>query len=93
MHWLKPWLGDSFRQRWVVIDGGYAKKPFLRQALQDGWVVVGRLGKDAALWSPPLPKPRGQPGPAATYGKQRLSLAKRAGHAGGWQQVECVQYG
>jgi hypothetical protein len=93
LHWLKPWLGDSFRQRWVVIDGGYAKKPFLRQALQDGWVVVGRLRKDAALWSPPLPKRRGQPGPAATYGKQRLSLAKRAGQARGWQQVECVQYG
>ncbi len=28
-----------------------------------------------------------------TYGKRRISLAKRAGQARGWQQVECVQYG
>jgi hypothetical protein len=69
------------------------KRPFLRPARKDGWVVVGRLRKDAALFSLPLPKPPSQPGPQATYGKERLSLAKRAGHQGGWQQVECVQYG
>ena len=28
-----------------------------------------------------------------TYGKQRIDLAKRAGQARGWQQVECAQYG
>jgi hypothetical protein len=56
-------------------------------------VVVGRLRKDAALYSLPEPKPRGQRGPQATYGKERLSLAKRAGHSQGWEQIECVQYG
>jgi hypothetical protein len=76
-----------------VVDGGYAKRPFLRAARRDGWVVVGRLRQDAALFSLPLPKPASQPGPPATYGKQRLSLAKRAGQQRGWQQVECVQYG
>lgn len=45
------------------------------------------------MWSLPAPKPAGRRGPQATYGKQRLSLAKRAGHQQGWQQVECVQYG
>jgi hypothetical protein len=93
LRWLLPWIDSSFEERWVVIDGGYAKKPFLRVALEDDWVVVGRLRKDAALWSVPGPKPAGQPGPQATYGKQRLSLAKRAGHQQGWQQVACVQYG
>ena len=28
-----------------------------------------------------------------TYGKGRISRAKRAGQARGWQQVQCVQYG
>jgi hypothetical protein len=90
---LKPWVEGHFKERWAVIDGGYAKKSFLRPAQKDGWVVVGRLRKDAALRSVPGPKPRGRRGPAPTYGKERLSLAKRAGHPGGWQQVECVQYG
>jgi hypothetical protein len=93
LRWLKPRVDHRFKERWAVIDGGYAKKPFLRPAQEDGWVVVGRLRKDAALWSLPGPKPRGQRGPAPTYGKERISLAKRAGHRSGWQQVECVQYG
>jgi len=93
LRWLTPWVESHYEERWAVVDGGYAKKPFLRAAHQDGWVVVGRLRKDAALWSLPEPKKPGQPGPAATYGKKRLSLAKRAGHQGGWQQVECMQYG
>jgi hypothetical protein len=91
--WILPWVKERFEERWVVIDGGYAKRPFLRPAAQDGWVVVGRLRKDAALYSLPLPKPPHQRGPQATYGKQRFSLAKRAGQTRGWQAVECEQYG
>jgi hypothetical protein len=91
--WLKPWATNAFDEWWVVVDGGYAKKPFLRPARQHGFVVVGRLRKDAALWSVPEPTRRpGQRGPLPTYGKQRLHLAKRAGQDRGWQQVECVQY-
>jgi hypothetical protein len=81
-------------QLWVTVDGGYAKKPFLRPARQEGFTVVSRLRKDAALWSVPSTVRRpGQRGPLPTYGKQRIDLAKRAGHPQGWQQVECVQYG
>jgi hypothetical protein len=93
LQWLNPWVERSFEERWVVVDGGYAKKPFVRPALLAGWVVVGRLRKDASLWSLPGPKQPGRRGPAPTYGKEKLSLAKRAGHAGGWQQIECLQYG
>jgi hypothetical protein len=90
---LPPWVATEFEQRWVVVDGGYAKKPFLGRARQAGFTVIGRLRKDAALWSlPPTSRPPGQPGPQPTYGKQRLELVKRAGQQRGWQQVECVQY-
>jgi DDE superfamily endonuclease len=93
--WLRNWVGDRFAERWVVVDGAYAKRPFLRPAREQGFTVVSRLRKDAALWS--LPKPvapaeRG-PGRPPTYGKRRISLAKRAGQQRGWQQVECRQYG
>jgi DDE superfamily endonuclease len=93
LRWLQPWVEGSYAERWAVVDGGYAKRPFLRPARQGGWVVVGRLRKDAALWSVPGPKPPGRRGPAPTYGKERLSLAKRAGQPGGWQQLPCLQYG
>jgi hypothetical protein len=94
LRWLQPWAEQQADQRWVAVDGGYAKKPFLQAARQEGYTVVSRLRKDAALWSVPSPLRRdGQRGPLPTYGKQRLSLAKRAGHPQGWQQVECVQYG
>jgi hypothetical protein len=93
LRWLKSWVEGRFEERWVLVDGGYSNKPFLSPAQSEGWVVVGRLRKDAALWSLPNPKQQGQRGPAPTYGKERLSLAKRAGHKSGWEQVECVQYG
>jgi hypothetical protein len=35
------------------------------------------------------PRPRGRP---RKYGKNRISLAKRAGHRRGWQTIECVLY-
>jgi DDE superfamily endonuclease len=92
LHWLLPWVKHRFRELWVVVDGGYAKKPFLKPAAEDGYTVVGRLRKDAALFSLPLPKPASRRGPQATYGKDRLSLAKRAGQTRGWQEVKCVQY-
>jgi hypothetical protein len=94
LRWLKPWVDPHFEECWVVVDGGYAKKPFLQPAQQEGFTVVGRLRKDAALWSlPPTKRRPGQRGPLPTYGKQRFDLAKRAGQTQGWEQVECVQYG
>jgi hypothetical protein len=93
--WVKTWIGHRYRELWVMADGAYAKRPFLRPARQLGFTVVSRLRKDAALWSVPkavAPDQRG-PGRPPTYGKQRISLAKRAGHKGGWQEVSCVQYG
>lgn len=91
--WLQPWAEHRFDERWVVVDGGYAKKPFLRAARAGGWVVVGRLRKDAALFSVPQPPRQGQRGRPRIYGTERLSLAKRAGQKRGWQTVTCMQYG
>jgi hypothetical protein len=96
LDWAESWVGHRFEQRWVVADGGYAKRPFLKGASKHGFVVVSRLRKDAALWSLPEPAKPGEKrgrGRPRVYGKQRISLAKRAGQTRGWQQVECEQYG
>ena len=93
LEWARPWVASDTEQLWVVADGGYAKRPFLGGASRAGFTVVSRLRKDAALYSLPEPKPAGRRGPQATYGKERVSLAKRAGQTRAWQQVECVQYG
>jgi len=96
VEWAADWLRFLDKALWVVADGAFAKRPFLRRALAAGVVVVSRLRKDAALRSVPVPPRPGQPkkrGRKRKYGKQAISLAKRAGHQQGWQTVECVQYG
>jgi hypothetical protein len=94
VRWLLVWLGATGKALWVVVDGAYAKRPFLKPVLALGLVVFSRLRKDARLWSlPPAKRRRGQRGPLPTYGKEKIDLAKRAGQRRGWRQVECVQYG
>jgi hypothetical protein len=81
---------------WVVTDGAYAKRPFLRPAQQAGVVVVSRLRKDAALFDLPKAPRTGQGrgrGRPRKYGAKRISLAKRAGQSGGWQTGEFQLYG
>jgi hypothetical protein len=94
--WIVPLLKQAEKTVWVVVDGGYTKRPFLRRALKQGVTLVGRLRKDAALRDlPPKLKPghrrgRGRP---RQYGKNKFSLAKRAGQTRGWQSVTCTLYG
>ena len=91
--WLDCWASDRFEQRWAVVDGGYAKKPFLRPVQKRGWVVVSRLRKDAHLCElPPRQRQRGQRGPMPTYGKGRIYLEQMAADPLGWQHVVCRQY-
>jgi hypothetical protein len=89
------WLGSHLPERgeppWVAVDGGYAKREFLKPAKKAGFVVVARLRKDAALYDLPPALPPGRKrgrGRPPVYGKNRLSLAKRAGQQRGWQTVE-----
>ena len=81
---------------WVVADGAYTKRPFVRAVMGLNVTLVGRLRKDSALRDLPprkkaaAKKGRGRP---RKYGQNRISLAKRAAHPRGWQDVTCVVYG
>jgi len=88
--WAAKVLPESC-PRWIAVDGAYAKREFLKGAKRDGFVVVARLRKDAALFDLPPVIPPGQKrgrGRPRIYGKGRLSLAKRAGQPRAWQDVE-----
>src|SRR3954471_15085639 len=93
LRWPEKWLGLLKKPIWVVADGAYAKKEFLKPAMSLGMTVVSRLRRDAALWSVPGPKPPGRRGPAATYGDRRVDLAKRAGQRRGWSSGVFDLYG
>jgi hypothetical protein len=94
VRWLCVWLGGVGKELRVVVDGAYAKRPFLKPVLALGVVVFSRLRHDAHLRTLPSTKRRpGSRGPLPRYGKERIDLAKRAGHKRGWQRVTCVQYG
>jgi len=68
---------------WLAVDGAYAARPFLLPVLELGIVVVSRLRKDACLFDLP---PQGSHG-NRIYGKNKISLAKRAGHRQGWSTI------
>src|SRR5215472_12364821 len=71
--WAATWLRPLGRALWVVVDGAYAKRPFLKAALAAGTIVVSRLRKDAALFDVPVAAPAGQRGRGRprTYGKNK----------------------
>jgi hypothetical protein len=94
VEWIARILKQAGKTLWVVVDGGYAKAPFLKRAARTGATIIGRLRRDAALRDLPRQPRRGQRrrGRPPTYGKHRISLAKRAAHREGWQTAECTVY-
>jgi hypothetical protein len=95
LRWAKAWLGHLGKALWVVADGAYAKKEFLKPAIALGMTVVSRLRCDAALWSlpPVVPEDQRGPGRPRIYGTERISLAKRAGQRRGWTTEAFTLYG
>jgi DDE superfamily endonuclease len=96
VEWIAGIVKRAGKTLWIVVDGGYTKAPFLKRAAAAGVTIVGRLRKDAALRDLPPKLRRGQcpgRGRPRKYGKNRISLVKRAAHKQGWQKIECTIYG
>jgi hypothetical protein len=70
----------------VVFDGAYAAKALVRPLLAEGATVVTRLRRDAKLFDLPVPTP-GKRGRPRKYGKNRISLGRRASNRRGWQTI------
>ena len=93
LRWAHFWLKYMGKPLWVVVDGAYAKAPFLKPAMSLGMTVVSRLRKDAALWTVPGPRVAGRRGRPRIYGENRIELAKRAGQRRGWTTEVFELYG
>src|SRR6059058_4363811 len=95
LRWARKWLGLLGKPPWVVADGAYAKKEFLKPAIGLGMTAVSRLRCDAALWSlpPVIPPDQKRPGRPRVYGTERISLARRAGQRRGWTAEAFPLYG
>ena len=96
VEWIAALLKKAGKTVWMVVDGGYTKRPFLKRGLKTGVTVIGRLRKDAALRDlPPKLKKGGRRGRGRPrkYGKNKISLAKRAGQKRGWKTLACTTYG
>jgi hypothetical protein len=93
--WAAARLRGLGRTLWVAADGAYAKRAFLQAAAAAQVIVVSRLRKDAALFDVPAPVPAGQRrrGRPPRYGKNKISLAKRAGQRRGWLVKTFMLYG
>lgn len=87
-----PVFQAAGKRVWAVADGAYFYRPFLREVLPLGITVVSRLRRDASLRTLPTPQ-QCKHGRRRKYGKKRISVAKRAAHPKGWQQIECTLYG
>ena len=72
---------------WLAADGAYAVRPFLLPLLALGIVVVSRLRKDACLYDLPGEPDPHRRGRHPLYGKNKISVAKRAAHRQGWQTI------
>jgi hypothetical protein len=93
IEWAANRLKHTGQCIWLAVDGGYANRQVIQAAQGKGITLVSRLRKDAALRGLPAPQPAGKRGRKPKYGKEALSLAKRAGHRQGWQQEEMMLYG
>ena len=94
--WALGLVTAAGKRLWIVADGAYAKRPFIKPLRAAGAVLVSRLRKDSALRDLPPKLKKGQRrglGRPPIYGKKHLSLAKRAAAKRGWKITQCVQYG
>lgn len=92
LQWLRNHAEDHFEEICVVVDGAYCKRPFLKAAHNLQIVVIGRLPRNAALFSLPETPPPGRRGRKPIYGKERIVLSELAQQKEGWQEVTCQQY-
>jgi hypothetical protein len=93
VNWAEKLVRPLSKAVWVVCDGAYAYRSMFREILPLGVPIVSRMRKDAGLLTLPLPTRPGQRGSRRKYGKEKISLAKRAAHPKGWETIEVVLYG
>lgn len=92
IRWAAKIGAGAGREVRIVADGAYAYRKLLREILPLGVTFISRLRCDAALRSVPPPWQPGR-GAKRKYGREVISLAKRAAHRRGWRSIDVALYG
>ena len=78
---------------WIVTDGGYTKRRFLKPAIAAGATIITRLRKDAALRSLPVKRKKRKRGRPRKYGRHKINLSRKACQKHGWSKTTVTLYG
>ena len=73
--------GETLGARWVAVDGGYARRPFVEGVRELDLHTVGRLRKDAVLRFPYLGPMSGGPAAGASSTAASTAATRHAWHA------------
>ena len=78
---------------WVVTDGGYTKRRFIKPVIAAGVSLISRLRKDAALYDVPPKVKKPKQGRPRLYGYHRIHLSAKARQKRGWSRINVTLYG
>jgi hypothetical protein len=77
----------------VVVDGGYARRPFVQAVWASGRHVVSRLRRDAVFYDDPPPREPGKRGAPRQYGRKQKAREWAAAEEDAWEGVTLRLYG
>jgi hypothetical protein len=92
VQWANKCCKRLQKELWIVTDGGYTKKGFLKPAISAGVTVISRLRADAALYTIVKPVKKRKQGRPRKYG-QRIYLGQKVADKPGWFSVRATLYG
>jgi len=78
---------------WVVTDGGYTKRRFIKPVVAAGVTLITRLRKDAGLYDLPAKVEKCKQGRPRIYGRHKISLLRKARQKHGWSKITVTLYG
>jgi DDE superfamily endonuclease len=77
----------------VVVDGGYARQPFVQAVWASGRQVVSRLRRDTVFYDAPPPREPGKRGAPRKYGRKQKAREWAAGEEAAWEETTLRLYG
>jgi hypothetical protein len=77
----------------VVVDGGYAREPFVQAVWASGRHVVSRLRRDTVFYDEPPPREKGKRGAPRKYGQKHRAREWAAAAEEEWEETTLRLYG
>jgi hypothetical protein len=77
----------------VVVDGGYAKKPFVQAVWRPTRHLLSRLRSDTVIYDEPPPREPGKRGAPRKYGSKHKAREWAAAESEPWEETKLRLYG